>query len=87
VVPGTKPVTTPPDVIDATDGLVLLHVPLLTELVKLVDEATHILKLPLITPGVGFTVMALVFVVEHPGMVAVAVYVRVVRVEIVVGFA
>lgn len=66
-VPLLMPVTTPDASTDAFDGLLLVHVPPGTVLVRVVVEPTHTVLLPLIGPGVAFTVTDLVLL--HPSFV------------------
>ena len=55
--PADTPVTTPPDVIVANDGLALLQTPPLVLLASVVVPATHtFLTPPPIGAGAGFTV-------------------------------
>ena len=74
-VPGATPVTTPvPEFTVATAVLLLLQLPpLVPLLVNVVVDPTQTVAAPLTVPafGSGFTVSALVAVVEHPPLVTV----------------
>ena len=64
-VPNPAPVKLPePDKIEATDTLLLLHVPPVVPSLKVVEEPRHTLVAPLIGTGVRFTVTFCV--ARHP---------------------
>ena len=68
-VPADTPVTTPPDVIDATAVLLLFQTPLAVDVDKFVVEFTHRLFVPVIAATAGgkaFTVIDFVAVLIQP---------------------
>ena len=58
-VPAALPLTTPADVTDATDGLLLLHVPPVVVLLRVPVRPTHNVVVPVMVPadGAAFTAM------------------------------
>jgi len=57
-VPAEKPVTTPEaGLTEATDGLLLVHVPPVVASASVVDDATHTVAVPVIAAGTGLTVI------------------------------
>lgn len=67
VVPALSAFTSPlVDPIEATTGLLLLHVPPVTELLKVADELAHSAEVPDITDDDGLTVTIFIAVQPDP---------------------
>ena len=58
--PGVNPVTKPDASISAIAGMVLLHVPVGSVLYRFVVSVVHMVGMPVIAGGNGFTVIVLV---------------------------